>query len=411
MPDIRDRFRSLDRQAAPDVWNEATVRSQAAGPQRAGWLPRVGGALAVAVVMVLGVFIGLQLVGAPPPGGPAPSPEAVWASVESGDFRLTITAPRATWDSDEVIEVEATLEYLGDEEVVSLWGSGAGVVNFGLVEESGDRRMDPVWEADCGPHEITPDEPLGFPFTKSGSYSEDDPDADFWEAYFADPELRLPAGEWQVFAQASFDPGETCTATPTEMTASIVLTVEGPSAEPSWEPTAEPSEPAEPSVEPSAEPTDAEALPPFECGWTNLGMETEGAGHAPLLTQDIRVGTHDGYDRIVFEYEGGTPDLQLDVAEPPYVRDPSGEPMPVAGSRVYRITLMGATKWDLSGDTAVLVYEGPTNFEPGYPQLDQLVESGDIEATHSWYLGTRGADCMRAFTLDDPDRLVIDIQH
>jgi hypothetical protein len=39
------------------------------------------------------------------------------------------------------------------------------------------------------------------------------------------------------------------------------------------------------------------------------------------------------------------------------------------------------------------------------------VESGDFEAVNSWYLGTNGSTCLRAFTLADPSRLVIDVQH
>jgi hypothetical protein len=111
----------------------------------------------------------------------------------------------------------------------------------------------------------------------------------------------------------------------------------------------------------------------------------------------------------VFEYDGGTPTLELDRAQPPFVQNPSGLPMEVNGLLVYRVTLHGATKYDM--ETAEQPYQGPTNFEPGYPQLVQFIESGDFEATHGWYLGTNGSQCLRAFYLTDPDRLVIDIQH
>jgi hypothetical protein len=134
-----------------------------------------------------------------------------------------------------------------------------------------------------------------------------------------------------------------------------------------------------------------------------------GSDFHPLVTQDIRVGTHDGYDRIVFEYDGGTPSLELDAAEPPYVQNPSGLPLTVAGSPVYRITLTGATKYDMeSGEQP---YQGPTDFEPGFAQIVQFVEYGDFEATHSWYLGVNGGDCVRVFQLTDPSRIVIDVQH
>jgi hypothetical protein len=405
MRDPRDRFRSLDRQEAPDLWSEATARSQAE-PARTSWLPRFGGALAVAAVVVVGVVIGLQFASAPTPGGPPPSPssEVVTASTVYGDYQLTVTSPRATWGTDEAIEVEATLKYLGAEQEVTLRGPGSGLIGFSLEELTGDRIMGAAFNADCAPHTISPSEPISTPFIKSGGYSPDEPDAAFWEAFFADPELRLPAGEWEIIAGAAFDEGDDCTTSPTYLTVAITLTVDG-----DGQPSAVPTEPAGPSVSP--EPSAGVVEPPFKCDVPlDLDLATSPVLH-PVLTRDIRVETHDGFDRLVFEYHDGTPYLEVDAWDDPLVHDPSGLPMEVAGSLVYRITLAGATKWDLSGEQAILVYEGPTDFQPGYPQVVQLVEAGDFEAVHSWYLGTNGSRCLRAFSLTDPDRLVIDIQH
>jgi hypothetical protein len=184
----------------------------------------------------------------------------------------------------------------------------------------------------------------------------------------------------------------------------------GPSETASPATSAEPPPSGEPSasVQPSAEPSPSSDLPPFTCDLP-ITLGAVGSDFHPLVTQDIRVGTHDGYDRIVFEYDGGTPSLELDVAQPPYVRDPSGLPLTVAGSPVYRITLTGATKYDMeSGEQP---YQGPTDFEPGFAQIVQFVEFGDFEATHNWYLGVNGGECVRVFQLADPSRIVIDVQH
>jgi hypothetical protein len=184
----------------------------------------------------------------------------------------------------------------------------------------------------------------------------------------------------------------------------------GPSetASPAMSAEATPSAHPSPSVQPSVEPPPTSELPPFTCDLP-ITLDAVGSDFHPLVTQDIRVGTHDGYDRIVFEYDGGTPSLELDAAEPPYVQNPSGLPLTVAGSPVYRITLTGATKYDMeSGEQP---YQGPTDFEPGLAQIVQFVEYGDFEATHSWYLGVNGGDCVRVFQLTDPSRIVIDVQH
>lgn len=184
-----------------------------------------------------------------------------------------------------------------------------------------------------------------------------------------------------------------------------------PSAEPS--PSSEPTESVEPSpsadasVEPSAEPSGPE--PAFTCG-QRIELAAEGSDFHPLLIADVRLGTHDGYDRIAIEFvDDGTPELWLDVAQSPYVQNPSGLPLEVDGSPVYSVTLVGATKHDM--ETGEEPYQGSTDFTPGYDQIAQFVESGDFEAVNSWYLGTNGSTCLRAFTLTDPSRLVIDIQH
>jgi hypothetical protein len=363
-------------------------------------------ALATVAVGVLAVVIGLQVVRGPAPIGPGPSPstEPVTASVTVGDYRLTITSPKGTWTTDEAIQVEATLEYLGNAAEETLRGSGSGLIGFGLEELTGDLTMGAAFTTDCAQHPISAEAPIVAPFQKSGGYSADDPDAAFWEAFFADPELHLGAGEWQISAGATFDDGDDCTADPIHLDVAIVLTVEPGTGEPG-EPSAQPTEPAEPSVAPS--PSEG-SEPPFTCDLP-ITLDAAGSDFHPLITQDIRVGTHDGFDRIVFEYDGGTPTLELDLAQPPFVQDPSGLPMEVNGSVVVRITLTGATKFDT--ETGEQPYQGPTNFEPGYPQIVQLFEFGDFEAVHNWYLGVNSQTCLRAFTLDDPARLVIDIEH
>ncbi len=105
----------------------------------------------------------------------------------------------------------------------------------------------------------------------------------------------------------------------------------------------------------------------------------------------------------------GTPYLDIDEAQPPFVENPSGLPLEVAGSPVFQLTFGGASKFDT--ETGEQPYQGSTDFRPAYPQIEQFVESGDFEATHSWYLGMNGGECLRAFYLTDPSRIVIDVQH
>jgi hypothetical protein len=161
------------------------------------------------------------------------------------------------------------------------------------------------------------------------------------------------------------------------------------------------------SVEPSAgesatEPT--ESLPPFACTPSvSIASTTDRA-----QITDVRVGTHDGYDRVVFEFASGLPDAVIEAALPPFYADPSGLEIDVAGTAFLKVTMHGASK--VSPDGGV-TYGGATDFEPGFDQLVQLVEGGDFEAVSTWYLGLDGGGCIRVLTLAAPSRLVIDIEH
>lgn len=168
-----------------------------------------------------------------------------------------------------------------------------------------------------------------------------------------------------------------------------------------------PSAGPSPSVQPSTEPSPSSDLPQFFCG-VAFRASAPSTGIAHLV--DVRLGTHDGYDRIVFEYDSDTlPRLYgYEPADPPYVRDPSGLPMTVDGSEVYRILIEGATKMGEDGQST---YDGSTDFHPDFPQVAHLVESGDFEAFNTWYLGANGGRCLRIFHLTDPNRLVFDVKH
>ena len=122
---------------------------------------------------------------------------------------------------------------------------------------------------------------------------------------------------------------------------------------------------------------------------------------------DVRTGSHDGYDRVVFEFEQGTPELTLDRATPPFTHDASGEPIAVDGTSFLRLSMRGGTKQTDDGTSS---YDGPTDFDPVLPALVDLVEGGDFERQSTWYLGLPADACVRVTLLDDPPRVAIDVK-
>lgn len=201
-------------------------------------------------------------------------------------------------------------------------------------------------------------------------------------------------------------PGASTSATPSATTSSTAAR-DTPSVASSASPSASVAEgpPASAAPEPSED-----ELGPFSCD-----LPVDGSGTAPRAQiTDVRVAEHDGYDRIVFEFVGAgdvdaVPAYSVELAEPPFMADPSGLPVEVRGDAFLGIFLFGGTKISPVGG---ITYGGPTDFDARLPALDQLVESGDFEAVSTWIAGMHAGDgCYRVLTLTNPSRLVIDIEH
>jgi hypothetical protein len=185
----------------------------------------------------------------------------------------------------------------------------------------------------------------------------------------------------------------------------VVLTACQSTASPGASPAASPaaespastsgeSPPAEPTVDPSS----------FTCDLPIVGQPTVAIANIV----DIRVGEHEGYDRLVFEFEQGIPEFTLARSEPPFTRDGSGDPMQVDGASFLTLVMRGGTKQTDEGTSS---YQGPTAFHAAFDALVHAAEGGDFERQSTWHLGLSHEACVHAFTLDDPPRLGIDIEH
>jgi hypothetical protein len=166
-----------------------------------------------------------------------------------------------------------------------------------------------------------------------------------------------------------------------------------------------PSDTSSPSIAATVDPVPSDELVPFSC---EFPMEQPRSVPQTVNIVDVRIGSHDGYDRVVFEFNEGTPEITLDRAEPPFTEDASGLPLEVEGNSFLQLIMRGGTKQTASGTSS---YTGPTDFDPGFTQLVDLVEGGDFEAQSTWYLGLDSETCVRVMLLTLPDRLVIDVEH
>ena len=117
----------------------------------------------------------------------------------------------------------ATLEYVGEEDSITIY-SGDPLVYFTIQggRFTGAYAISDVLMTTT----LKKTEPVRFGFVKSGGYSADDADAAFWESWYAEPQLVLPAGGYTVSATADgfFDENDYA-GTAYKLTASRKITV------------------------------------------------------------------------------------------------------------------------------------------------------------------------------------------
>ncbi|CAN5631786.1 hypothetical protein BH23CHL7_BH23CHL7_15090 [soil metagenome] len=264
----------------------------------------------VGAVAVLAVVAVLMFARPPSTSGPVGTPPS--STVQSGDFTLTISADKARYTSGEPIGVMARLAYDGDGDKVTLSGSGM-ILAFSARQLDGELAMAGVRTADCAHHELRRDEPIERPFTKSGGWSRDDPNADFYDQWFRDPVFSLPAGRWEVMVTAEFVVGEGCAGEDVSMLASVVVTVGAPA------------------------PADPPATPPST--WSGLNTRDFAAR---LAAGDLRGQTVVVTGEIVREVVRAGGPCGLPTRNPCFFGELAGSDPPVVVFAAHRPALEGA---------------------------------------------------------------------
>lgn len=118
-----------------------------------------------------------------------------------------------------------------------------------------------------------------------------------------------------------------------------------------------------------------------------------------VIVQDVRVGHHDGFDRLVFELSPGVPD-HLVRYQDEITNDPTGEPVILEGDASVLVVIRG-TDW--------LNHQAPQDtITPRFPMLRQVKGAGEFEGDASYGVGLASASGFRVFELSNPARLVID---
>lgn len=156
---------------------------------------------------------------------------------------------------------------------------------------------------------------------------------------------------------------------------------------------------------------DDDGAEPLEGDASSQEATADAQGHGLTVT-DVRVSSHRGFDRLVFELDGEQPaGYHVGYVEGgDATAQGSGEPIEVAGDQALDIALHGiALLYDTDEDTEA--WDGDRVDGPEGGAILEVVEDTIFEGVHTFVAGTDEQHDFLVERLEDPQRIVIDIHH
>jgi hypothetical protein len=139
-------------------------------------------------------------------------------------------------------------------------------------------------------------------------------------------------------------------------------------------------------------------LPAFRCA------DAAGGTNGTANVTGVRVAQQIGFDRFVLQFSAKVPAYTVKrQAKPVFKSGGSGQSVTLSGTAGALVQVHSAT--------GAGTYSGSTDFtQAGFPVLKEARLLEDFEGYVSWGIGLSLPVCVRAFTLLDPPRLVIDFK-
>lgn len=119
----------------------------------------------------------------------------------------------------------------------------------------------------------------------------------------------------------------------------------------------------------------------------------------------IRAAHHPGFDRIVFDFDGGVPASRRVRYVDELIADGSGLPVRIAGRAILRVRFEPAQAHTEAGEVLV-----PRRRTFALPNIMTAVRSGDFESVTTYGIGLAKRTDFEVFTLHNPSRVVVDIR-
>lgn len=146
---------------------------------------------------------------------------------------------------------------------------------------------------------------------------------------------------------------------------------------------------------------------PFE--GTMGRTDNEGSADSVATLATVRTARHATFERVVFEFRDEVPGYHVAYESGTPAHCGSGDAATVRGSAYLEIRMAPARAHEFFGERAETTVRD-RNRAVDYQVLKQLVLTCDFEANVTWVLGLDARRPYRIMTLENPPRLVLDVQ-
>jgi hypothetical protein len=144
----------------------------------------------------------------------------------------------------------------------------------------------------------------------------------------------------------------------------------------------------------------ARSGPPFR----TAPAERDRAGRPPPELVSVATSERDGYDRVLFTFEGAAPGYQVRYVS--QVTDQAGRRLDLDGQAFLAVVFEPARAHEPGGQATFATVD----LEPGSPALRQVRFAGDFEGQVSFGIGVADRGGFRVSELRDPARVAIDVR-
>ncbi len=140
--------------------------------------------------------------------------------------------------------------------------------------------------------------------------------------------------------------------------------------------------------------------------WTAGATDQVRTQPRPVVLRDVRVGVNAGFDRVVLEFLGGSvPGYRVEYVDGAQ-QCGSGDAVRTAGDGTLAITLRGTQAHDERGQATV----SPRERRLQMPVIKEYKFSCDFEGVTQVVLGVATPNRYRVTELQNPTRLIVDVQ-